>query len=248
MLGYFLESADVGIYSVAVRIAGMAVFLLSATNTIFGPTISELTEKKQINNLKRLLKSITKIIFTFSLNFLLFVIVFNKEILTIFGEEYISGGIVLMILTFGQFINASAGSTGMVLVMSGNQKYEVYNSIGICILNIILNIFLIPIYGIEGAAIATATSIIFINIIKVIEVYEIFGIHPYKKSFIKIFIFAFIKIGFLALFKFININYIIKLIIVIFSSIVVNFILIFKFALEKDDNFIFDKIIKKLKS
>jgi O-antigen/teichoic acid export membrane protein len=247
MIGYFLESSDVGVYSVAVRIAGMAVFLLSAANTIFGPTISELTEKDQFKTLERLLKSISKIIFAFSLNFLLFVIIYNQEILTVFGEEYIVGDLVLIILTFGQFINASVGPTGTILIMSGKQKFEVFNSVAICILNIILNIILIPRLGISGAAIATASSIVIINIFKVLEVYILYKFHPYKKSFLNLILFS-ILAG-IAIFSLrdLNINYIIKLLLAITFSMLINFGLIYKFGLEEDDQFILDKIINKFK-
>jgi O-antigen/teichoic acid export membrane protein len=247
MIGYFLEPSDVGIYSVAVRIAGMAVFILSAANTIFGPTISELTEKDQFNTLERLLKSITKIIFAFSLNFLFFVIIYNQEILTIFGQEYIVGGIVLMILTFGQFINASVGPTGAILIMSGKQNYEVFNSIAICILNIILNILLIPRLGIAGAAVATASSIVIINIFKVLEVFVLYKFHPYKKSFLKLMIFSIIAAVAIFWFRNINIHYLSKLFSAVIISMIINLGLIFKFGLEEEDQVIIDKVVKKLK-
>jgi len=247
MIGYFLESSDVGVYSVAVRIAGMAVFLLSASNTIFGPTISELTEKDQFKTLERLLKSISKIIFAFSLNFLLFVIIYNQEILTVFGEEYIVGGLVLIILTFGQFINASVGPTGTILIMSGKQKFEVFNSIAICLMNIILNIILIPRLGISGAAIATASSIVIINIFKVLEVYVLYKFHPYKKSFFKLIVFSILAGIVIFLFKDLNINYIIKLILAVTFSMIINFGLIYKFGLEEDDQVIIDKVVNKFK-
>lgn len=247
MLGYFLESSDVGIYSVSVRIARMAVFLLSATNTIFGPTISELTEKKQFKNLEKLLKSITKIILVFSLNFLFFVIIYNQEILSIFGSEYIIGGLVLIILTFGQFINAAVGPTGTILIMSGKQNYEVFNSIAIFILNIILNIILIPQLGISGAAIATASSIIIINIFKVVEVFILYKLHPYKKSFYKLIIFSMIAALVMFLFRSLNIHYLIKLCLAVSSSMLINFVLIYYFALEEDDRVIINKFTNKLK-
>jgi O-antigen/teichoic acid export membrane protein len=247
MIGYFLESSDVGIYSVAVRIAGMGVFLLSASNTIFGPTISELTEKKQFYTLEKLLKSITKIIFVFSLNFLLFVLIYNQEILTIFGQEYIVGGIVLIILTFGQFINASVGPTGTILIMSGKQNYEVFNSIAICIMNIILNIILIPRFGIEGAAVATASSIVIINIFKILEVFVLYKFHPYKKSFLKLIVFSLFAAIVIFLFRSFNIHYVVKLFSAVILSMIINFGLIYKFGLEEDDQVIIDKVLNKFK-
>jgi len=246
MIGYFLESSDVGIYSVSVKVATITVFVLVSINNIFSPIISELISKGQIMNLEKLFKSTTKINLIFSFNFLLFIILFNEEILLIFGEGYIAGSYSLIILTFGHFINSSVGSTGMILTMSGNQKYEVYNSISICIINIVLNILLIPLYGIYGAAIATSISILIINIIKLIQVYKILRIHPYKKNYIRIIIISIISFLLISPFKYLNIINIYKLLLVITSMIIINFYLIHKFALEKDDQFILSKFKNKI--
>jgi O-antigen/teichoic acid export membrane protein len=183
----------------------------------------------------------------FSLNFLLFVLIYNQEILTIFGQEYIVGGIVLIILTFGQFINASVGPTGTILIMSGKQNYEVFNSIAICIMNIILNIILIPRFGIEGAAVATASSIVIINIFKILEVFVLYKFHPYKKSFLKLIVFSLFAAIVIFLFRSFNIHYVVKLFSAVILSMIINFGLIYKFGLEEDDQVIIDKVLNKFK-
>jgi O-antigen/teichoic acid export membrane protein len=178
---------------------------------------------------------------------LFFVIIYNQEILTIFGEEYIVGGVVLMILTFGQFINAAVGPTGTILIMSGKQNYEVFNSIAICTLNIILNILLIPRMGISGAAVATASSIVIINIFKVLEVFVLYKFHPYKKSFLKLILFSIVASIAIFWLKNIDIYYLIKVFSAVALSVIINFGLIYKFGLEEDDQVIIDKVVNKFK-
>ena len=55
-----------------------------------------------------------------------------------------------------------------------------------CAVNICLNSILIPLHGIIGAALATGTSTVFLNLLMLFQVYRILGIHPYEIKFLKI--------------------------------------------------------------
>ena len=60
----------------------------------------------------------------------------------------------------GQLVHTFIGIVGSVLNMCGYEKSTLYSQLIAVFLNVTLNIILIPLYGIEGAAIATLTSII----------------------------------------------------------------------------------------
>ncbi len=185
MLGYFLESGQVGIYSVIVNIATLCIFGLQAVNAIFAPNISELYTLGDIDNLESLLKTITKWIFYLSFFLFTFIAIFRIELLNMFGPSFTIGGKALIILAFGQLINSFTGPTGTVLLMAGRQNWEVFNSAAIIIINILLNYFLIPMFGIEGAAMSTAIAVSVINLLKLLETYKEFRIHPYNTHFLK---------------------------------------------------------------
>jgi O-antigen/teichoic acid export membrane protein len=247
MLGYFTTSDQIGIYSVSFRVAILTIFLLQSVNSIFASVISELVEKDDYLTLGKLLKNLTKWIFLFGLNFLGLVIILNKEILMVFGEEYFIGGQVLIILTLGQFINAAAGPTGTILIMSGNQKYEVYNSIGVCILNFIMNLYFIPKFGALGAGIATAISITLINILKIMEVYQCFRFHPYNLNYIKVIGSSLISMTIvLILNNYFNIIYYFRLFMSAFIIIIINILILYLLGLEEEDWIIINKIKNKL--
>jgi hypothetical protein len=79
--------------------------------------------------------------------------------------------------------------------MIGKPLVNLYNELGTFVLNIILNLFLIPKYGIVGAAIATTISVTLINLIRIFEVYTILKIHPYNASYVKHFLSGLVLIG-----------------------------------------------------
>ncbi|RMA93317.1 flippase [Hydrogenothermus marinus] len=170
MLGMFRTEEEVGIYNVALRLATVTSITLMAINTIAAPKFAEFWGKKDIEGLSKVAQQSTKIVFWTSFPILIIFLIFPKQILDIFGEEFKAGALALIVLTIGQFVNAVAGSVGYILDMTGNQKF-VQNIIFIgALLNIILNYLLIPIFGILGAAIASAISMIFWNFMFSIKV------------------------------------------------------------------------------
>jgi O-antigen/teichoic acid export membrane protein len=91
-------------------------------------------------------------------------IIFNQWFLSLFGEEFKTGSIALIILCFIHLINSAVGSVGIIMQMTGKQKQYQYIAIISLGINLLLNFILIPQYGINGAAIATAISLSLWNV------------------------------------------------------------------------------------
>jgi O-antigen/teichoic acid export membrane protein len=180
MLGYFALASSVGVYTVILRVVGAGSAILSSFNAIFGPIIAELCDQDKHKQLESLYKTITKWIITLSLPIYLFQIFFSNQILGLLGEEFLVGSVALIILCIGQIINAGTGSSGLMVVMSGHSVIALINNITVLILNVGLNIILIPKYGISGAALAASISMIFVNVIRVLEVYIFVKMQPYQ--------------------------------------------------------------------
>lgn len=219
MLAYFMTTQIVGIYSLSYFVSKLIAFPLHSTNMIMSATISELIEQKKENLLNKIYSFVTKFITIISLPIVVTTISFPNVILNFFGEEYLEGKYVLIILVLTQFFNVLVGAVGQLLSMSGKEKILLRNNIILIFLNIILNLILIPKFGMTGAAIATSISILFVNLISLIDIKIQLNIFPYNKDFIYI-IYLFI---FLLLFNFIlslfNIN-IILLVLILFVNII----------------------------
>jgi O-antigen/teichoic acid export membrane protein len=69
--------------------------------------------------------------------------------------------------------------------MSGKQRLEVVNTITMVGLNFLLNLLLIPRFGIHGAAVATGISIASVNLLKLLQVYFLFGLQPYTSRYFR---------------------------------------------------------------
>ena len=176
MLGAIGTFKDVGFYSVAARLALLTSLFLQVSNSAIKPKIAVLFNDSKFTELELMVKRITRILFFVAIMFLLLFILFGKSILSFWGPEFQEAYVVLLILAVGQFFNMATGCSGMLLVMCGHEKILGYISLTTVILNIILNVILIINYGVLGAAIATAITVMFTNLIKLIIVKQKLGI------------------------------------------------------------------------
>jgi O-antigen/teichoic acid export membrane protein len=170
ILGIYKNEADVGVYTVCLKIATLTSLPLVAVNSIAAPKFAEHWGQKDFLAIKKIANNSTKLIFLTSLPLLIIILLFPSFILSIFGVEFINGRTALMIITCAQFINAISGSVGFLLQMTDYQKHFQFIIISAIIINILLSYFLIPSYGIEGAAIATSSCLAIWNISSVILV------------------------------------------------------------------------------
>jgi O-antigen/teichoic acid export membrane protein len=186
MLGYFKTSDIVGLYNAAILIGGLISVSLTAMLFIYMPIVSELYAKNDFMEMRRSYYILTKWLCAVAFPLAILFVLFPKVILGfLFGEEYLIAGTVLQILAFGYFINTLLGPNGAALTAMGKTKFLMWATFFVASVNVVLNVFLIPKYGINGAAISTITSIVTINIIRSVKLYSISGIHSLRKNTLK---------------------------------------------------------------
>jgi O-antigen/teichoic acid export membrane protein len=196
ILGVMSSSEQVGIYFAAKKTALTIGILLISLNVILGPVISHLYSGKQYDQLSHAYKTGTQWIVALGLPVLLMILFFSREILSLFGPAFISGQLCLIILSLGQFTGLSVGSVAYMLLMTGHQTWVVFNALGAFCFNMLLMVILVPRYGIIGAAWATGTTMVLGNIIALVQVYWLLGLHPYNLRYFKLFLIAFVTAGF----------------------------------------------------
>ena len=180
LLGKFSDFETVAYYASAVKIATITSLVLLSVNIIAGPKIAEFYSNNDFVSLKTIVKKSSRLIILFSIPAILFLFIFSEFILSLFGEHFIVAKKALWILLLGQFFRSLSGPIAIYMNMTGKQnKLNQFLFIGL-IVNVILNWFCIPVFGMIGAAFATAFSILFWNIFAII--------YSYKKDKIKTFI------------------------------------------------------------
>ena len=131
--------------------------------------------------LREKIKPNVRLSFLLSLSVVLFLIVFGEHLLSWFGkstEDYKIGYTTMIILAVGQLFNVALGSTGYILTMAKKESLVLISILVGILTNILLNYFLVPILKVEGAAIATSSSMVIWNIMMLIFVKRKTGINP----------------------------------------------------------------------
>ncbi len=172
LLGVWEANRAVGIYGVAVRLSALTGFVLVSVNTIAAPKFAALYAKKEHEQLRRLAQDSTALMIAFALPLLIVFLAVPGKVLGLFGAEFEAGAVALGILAVGQFVNVGTGSVGYLLIMCGYERTYQKIMVVFAGLNVGLNLLLIPRYGVEGAAVATAASLAGMNLAAAAMVYR----------------------------------------------------------------------------
>lgn len=184
-LGIFRSEYEVGIYDTAFKIAAAPAMVLVAINAIQAPVFSNLFHRGEMNKLRANVQKGSRLLFYTSVPVCLFIWLFPESLLGIFGKQFKSGATALIILAGGNLVNSLTGSVGVLLQMTGKQKEYNYIVLSAAGLNIILNVILIPLYGINGAAIASASSKILQNCVAAWYVHKVYNFATVYNPFAK---------------------------------------------------------------
>ena len=171
ILTIYSSFESVAYYSVAVKLSTLTALSLLSVNIVVAPKIAEIYEKRKTDELQLLIKKSTRLIFVISIFLLSFIFLFSEHILSLFGPDYIVASAPLVILLSAQLYNSLSGPSAIYLNMTGKQRaLNLILIIGL-LTNIFLNLYLIPNYGMNGAAIATLVSLVLWNSMAAIYIY-----------------------------------------------------------------------------
>jgi len=159
MIGYYLSPAEVGIYAVAVLLAETITLIPSAVQRVTAPVTATLYGKGDIGAIRKIVSSTMKKAFLVSAATALVLIIFGQFFISLFfTTEFLPAYIPLLVLLIGHTIFAPFMSIGSTLASIGkiNIPFKIHSICGV--LGIVLNILLIPLFGILGAAASTTIT------------------------------------------------------------------------------------------
>lgn len=186
MLGYFKSSTAVGLYNGATPLVRLIPIALASMAFIYIPIASQLFSRGQTDEIRRAYAVLTKWVFSATLPLFLVMFLFPEAVLNIvFGPEYIDAALALQILALAYFIHTFLGPNSQTLLVLGRTKLMLLNSAICTVMNVVLNLTLIPSMGIKGAAIASAISLVALNILSSTEVYLLVKAHPFSRNYLK---------------------------------------------------------------
>ncbi len=159
MLKQLLSEANVGYYSTATTLCSMWCFVLSAIIASLHPPIMEDNKNGNEEEFERKNKLLYAIVFYLSMIVsVLFVLLANPVIKILYGAEYLPAANPLRIATWYTAFSYLGVARNAWIVCKEKQKYLIWIYISAAVVNIVLNIFMIPLWGPSGAALASLAA------------------------------------------------------------------------------------------
>lgn len=159
MLGYFEGNTSVGIYNTTFKLATLANFPIMAVSAYVAPRLSEWFGKDDNKVFKQLIKQSSRLALMGALPIILVLALAPETLLGVFGDEFRVASFLLYILLVGQLVNSLTGLGGDALQMTGNHRVFSVIVFVFAVVNIVLNLLLIPTFGYHGAALASIISL-----------------------------------------------------------------------------------------
>lgn len=202
LIGIFKGVEDVGLYNAAIPIALLITISKDLFKQLFMPLVTREYGQGNIRLVKQLSQQINKWIFIISFPLVVLIILFPGTFLNIlFGKDYLAAENALRFLAISAFFTTIFELSKDLISMKGNSRIILYDVISGLMLNIALNLFFVPKYGINGAGFATMTSIGFLNALFVYQSWKYFRIVPIKREVFKIVLASLLPIIVLLIFK-----------------------------------------------
>lgn len=180
LLARFQSAAEVGVYAIVTRLLVPTTLVTTAVGNMFAPRIAAEDARGDRASLSRMLKRVTYWNTAISIPFFATLALIPEQLLALFGSSYRSGATALTILAIGQLLNTVAGPLGQVINMSGRPYISMINNALVAAIHIGTCFVLIPRYGMVGAAASAAGALTLVNVIKLVQVRMLLGMHPFR--------------------------------------------------------------------
>lgn len=184
-VAHFRDSAEMGMYSVCIRLIFVTSFILPVINQVFAPLISELFRREKLAEVNHNFKFFTLWAVQIYVPVILIFLIAPGRILQLFGEGFRVAAPCLVILMVGQFVNNLTGPVGLVLTMAGWTRLQLWNAVAIVGLQSAIAFLLVPKLGMIGAAMANGAAAVIINLVRVHQVWNRLQMHPFSIDLLK---------------------------------------------------------------
>jgi len=179
LIGALSTSAAVGLYEAAFTLRPFVLIFFFPATFLLPPVLTRLQKEERSREAKLTYQAISK--WTTLVSFPLFLLLFlfpGVVLQTAFSGEYVPAAGPLRVLAFAMLINVAFGANDRAVVALGHNRITMYVGAFVATSNLVLNLLLIPPFGILGAAIASAISFVSRDLINSGLLYRWYGLTP----------------------------------------------------------------------
>jgi O-antigen/teichoic acid export membrane protein len=186
LIGKYYDLSYVGIFAVAAYISIIIEIPLSSLERITNTKIAQAFANKDLESVQKIYYQSVKYLMLIGGLLLVGIIINISDLLRLLPPLYSKGIWVTIISSCAAFLNVSTGVNTSIIFNSTKYLYGTMLLVALMILALLLNLWLIPVYGIVGAALATGIIAVIYNVSKFLIILMHFKMQPYDSSSFKI--------------------------------------------------------------
>lgn len=173
---------EAAIYTAATRFLVTGQFAIQAIGMASQPRFTEMFARADFRGANRIYQATTAWLVLLTWPVYLLAISFGPQILTVFGHSYRAGAAVMVILGVAMLLLTGCGLVDMVLVTTGRSSWSLVNGLLAVTVNVVLDVLLIPRYGITGAAIGWSVAIVVTNLLPLAQIAATVRLQPFGRG------------------------------------------------------------------
>ena len=181
LVGALASPAEAGVYAVVTRCVRAGEVVQQAGRIVVGPRISGVLARGDTEAAGEIYGVVTAAMIWVAWPFFILLAVFADQVLRVFGPGFVVGATPMAVLAVAMALATAAGTVQTVLLMGGRSRWQLADKSGALALNVILDLLLIPLWGITGAAIAWAVTIVVDTAVVVWQVQKLMAVRPSRR-------------------------------------------------------------------
>lgn len=186
ILGVLLTPRHVGVYDAAYSLATSLLLVLTTFNFLFLPVFSSLDYRDRGAELGDFYRIVAKWMTFISIPLFVLLVVHSRPILgLVYGQGYTAGGGALAIVASGFFLMIVGGNSTYAVMGLGEGRLLLAGNVSALVLNVVLNVTLVPLLGITGAAVASFVSVVWLKLLYGYYLFSVERIHPFSGSLLR---------------------------------------------------------------
>jgi O-antigen/teichoic acid export membrane protein len=182
IVGALMSPRAAGIYAVSTRLLQFGAQIADAVGQATEPMFSRVLARGDTHRVQDLYQVATGWVVAATWPQYLAALIFATPLLRIFGSDFTEGAAAVVILAASAMVGSGMGPVDVLLVMAGKSMWSFWNTAASLTVNVVLNLALIPAWGLRGAAVAWATSRVLANLLPLLQVRAHLRVHPFGRG------------------------------------------------------------------
>jgi O-antigen/teichoic acid export membrane protein len=182
LVAYYLGLKQAAVYGAASRLLVFGQLGVQAVQQVIQPHLSRLLARDDRVGAERVFRASTAWLMAFGWPAYLVSAVAAPLMLSVFRHDYSSGSTALVILSITMLIATACGPVDIVLLMAGRSGLSLFNNAAALVVDVAVDIVLIPRIGITGAAVGWAAALVVRNVLPLGQVLRVIGMSPFSRG------------------------------------------------------------------